>query len=164
LIADHFRTVFAHSYWAWNRVLDQVAQISQDDYTAPRMLDHESIRTTMMHAMGAEIRYLTVWKGEPAPERLDPQTTSTADAMRSIWVDQQKKTESFLATLTDADCARQIKQISRDGQETVTPLNVLMAQALNHHAQHRAEIALHITQLGHSPGDLDVTRYYRDRK
>ena len=54
MIADHFRTVFAHSYWAWNRVLDQVTQVPQDDYTAPRMLDHESIRATMMHAMGAE--------------------------------------------------------------------------------------------------------------
>ena len=39
-----------------------------------------------------------------------------------------------------------------------------MTQAVTHHMQHRSEIALEVTQLGYSPGDLDVTRYFRERE
>jgi uncharacterized damage-inducible protein DinB len=162
---DYFRLTFGHTYWAWGRVLDQIEQISQAEYVAPRLLDHESIRSTLLHAMGAEGRYLSIWSGEPAGPRETAESAPTIAELRSAWLEQQKRVEAFLARVTPDDCAREIKQVSgRTGQELVSPVWVLMAQVLHHHTQHRAEIALHITDLGHSPGDLDITRYYREAR
>jgi uncharacterized damage-inducible protein DinB len=161
---DYFRLTFAHTYWAWGRVLDQVEQISQEDYIAPRLLDHQSIRDTLLHAMGAESRYLSIWSGEPAGPRQTVESAPTVAELRAAWSDQQRRVEAFLSKLTPDECDREVSQVSaRTGQVLVSPMWLLMVQVLHHHTQHRAEIALHITDLGHSPGDLDITRYYRER-
>jgi uncharacterized damage-inducible protein DinB len=163
--AEYFRTMFAYTAWAWRRVLDQVAQVSQDDYVGSRFRDYASMRAILVHALAAEMRYLSVWKDEPLGERPDEATVPTVAELRKVWTAQEQAMAAFLAGLTDQDCLRAVKQVSaRDGSESVTPLWLLMTQAVNHHTQHRSEIALMVTQLGHSPGDLDVTRYYRERK
>jgi uncharacterized damage-inducible protein DinB len=160
--ADYFRFLFGYMYWVRDRILDQVVQLSQEEYVAPRSLDYGSIRATLVHAMGAEVRYLSLWDGKPPETPVNEETVPTAEALRARWAEQEQKMQVFLAGLTDEDCGRDIRQVSgRTGQETVTPLWVMMAQALSHNTQHRSEVALHITQLGHSPGDLDVSRYYR---
>lgn len=165
MTADYFRTMFGYTSWAWHRVLDQVAQISQEEYVAARFRDYGSIRATVVHALAAEVRYLSVWKGEPAAARLDEGTVPTVADLRKVWAEQEKAMEAFLAGLTDQDCLRAITQVSgRTGQESTSPLWLLMTQAVTHHMQHRSEIALQITQLGHSPGDLDVTLYFRERE
>jgi uncharacterized damage-inducible protein DinB len=162
--AEYFRTMFGYSSWAWGRVLDQVVQLSQDDYVAARPLDYGNIRGTMVHALGAEARYLAIWKDEPVGARPDEITAPTIAELRTWWSTHQQDMIAFLAALTDEACQREIKQVSgRTGLETVTPQWVLMAQVVNHHTQHRSEVALQISQLGHSPGDLDVTQYFRER-
>jgi hypothetical protein len=36
--------------------------------------------------------------------------------------------------------------------------DLYLAQMVNHSTQHRSEVAVAITEYGHSPGDLDVSR------
>jgi uncharacterized damage-inducible protein DinB len=163
--AEYFRTLFGYSAWAWRRVLDQVDQIAQDDYVAAPLRDYPSIRATLTHALGAEMRYLSVWKGEPMGTRPDETTVPTVAALRQRWTEHEKAMEAFLAGLTDQDCQRPVTQVSpQTGEQRTSPLWMLMTQGVNHAMQHRTEVALQVSQLGHSPGDLDVTRYFRARE
>ena len=163
--AEYFRTLFRYHYWAWARVLDQVAKLSQDEYAESRPLDYGSLRATLVHALSAESGYLARWDGKPVESPISEETVATVDALRDRWSGQQQKMDAFLADLTNEGTTREIKQVSaRTGQESVTPLWVLMAQIVNHGTQHRSEVALTITQLGHSPGDLDITRYWREQR
>jgi uncharacterized damage-inducible protein DinB len=162
--AEYFRTMFGYTAWAWQRVLNQVGQVSHDDYVASRLRDYGSIRATVVHALAAEVRYLSVWTGEPVGARPDEASVPTVAELRTVWATHDQAMAAFLAGLTDQDCLRTITQVSaRTGQESTTPLWVLMTQALIHATQHRSEVALQVTQLGHSPGDLDVTPYFRER-
>ena len=162
---EYFRTLFAYTYWARDRLLSQVGQLSQEDYVAPRPLDYGSIRATLVHALSAEAGYLARWKGEPLETPINEETVPTFAVLQEQWVDQQAKMTAFLGGLTDVDTNREMRQVSRsDGRESVNPLWALMAQLVNHATQHRAEVAMTITQLGHSPGDMDVTRYLREKQ
>ena len=64
---------------------------------------------------------------------------------------------AFLATLTDADLdqPRTITFIE-DGVQVTGPLWQLMVHIVNHGTQHRSDAAQMLTDLGHSPGDLDL--------
>jgi len=161
--AEYFRTLMAYSYWARDRVLEQVAKLSQDDYVAPRALDYGSIRATLVHNLSSEAGYLARWKGEERDNSIAEANLPTAAALRERWKAEQEKMSAFVANLTDADVRREIRQVSRTGREFANPLWAYMAQCVNHGTQHRSEVALTITQLGHSPGDLDVMLYLRER-
>lgn len=160
---EYFRTMFRYSYWARDRVLDQVAKLSPADYTAPRALDSGSIRATLLHNLGSDAGYLARWTGVPVDQPSNAEALPTFEALRERWSTVQQKMTAFVDGLSDEDVRREIRQISgRTGQETVNPLWALLAQCVNHGTQHRSEVALIITQLGFSPGDLDLTLYLRD--
>jgi uncharacterized damage-inducible protein DinB len=164
LEAEYFRTLFAYTYWVRDRLLDQVAQLSQDEYEADRQLDYKSIRGTLVHALSSEAGYLARWQGRQVDPPINQETVPTVAALRERWAQQEKAMRGFLAELTDEGTKREMRQVSRQtGREVVNPLWVLMAQLVNHFTQHRAEVALAITQLGHSPGDLDFSLYMRER-
>ncbi|MSQ23123.1 MAG: hypothetical protein EXR58_01005 [Chloroflexi bacterium] len=161
--ADYFRTLFGYHYWVRDRILAQVAQLTQEEYVAPRALDYGNIRATFVHALSAEAGYLARWEGRSLEGRINEETVPTTAALQERWDIQQTQMKDYLARLTDAEVNREIHQVSaRTGQESVTPLWALMTQLIVHGTQHRAEIALAITQLGHSPGDLDFTLYLRE--
>lgn len=160
--ADYFRTLFAYSYWAWDRVLNQVGKLSHAEYVAPRALDYGSLRATLLHGLSAEAGYLARWSGQPVDGPINEETVPTFEALRDRWVSQQQTMNTFLTKLTDGDVRREVRQVSaRTGREFVNPLWALMAQIVNHGTQHRSEVALTITQLGLSPGDLDLIAYLR---
>jgi uncharacterized damage-inducible protein DinB len=39
----------------------------------------------------------------------------------------------------------------------------VLLHVLNHNTQHRAEAAAMLTDLGHSPGDIDMLIYFREK-
>ncbi len=163
--AEYFRTLFGYHYWARDRVLDQVAKLTQDEYAAPRPLDYGSLRATLVHALSAEAGYLARWDEKPVDSPINEEAVPTAGALRDRWAAQEQKMNAFLKDLTDEGTRREIRQVSaRTGQESVNPIWALMAQIVNHGTQHRSEVALIITQLGYSPGDLDITRYLREKR
>lgn len=160
--ADYFRALFGHSYWARDKILEQVAQLSQEDYVAPRALDYGSVRATLVHNLSAEAGYLARLRGEQLEPPINEESVPTVAALRERWEVEQEKSQPYLTQLADADLKGEFRQVSpRTGEETVNTVWWLLAQCLNHSTQHRSEVALAITQLGHSPGDLDVIRYLR---
>ena len=63
----------------------------------------------------------------------------------------------FLATLSPADPARAFPQYPAPRDRHT--LGAAITHVLVHSAQHAAEVAELLTQLGHSPGDLDFMEF-----
>lgn len=162
--ADYFRTLLAYNYWACDRVLAQVAKLSHEDYTAARALDYGSIRATLVHNLSSEAGYLARWQGGAPDRSINEETVPTFHSLRERWASEQGKMNAFLENLTDEQVRGDIRVVSRAGEEFFNPLWTSMTQCINHSTQHRSEIALTITQLGHSPGDLDFIRYWQGER
>jgi len=53
------------------------------------------------------------------------------------------------------DAAAQSESLVLDAEASV-PRWLILAHIVNHGTQHRSELARHLTECGHSPGDLDL--------
>ena len=141
------RTLLAYSAWATDRLLDQAAQLTPAQFAAAPGGALPSVRQILAHALGAEVVWRTRFQtGAPAVD-FRPEDFADAGAMRA-----------HLATLTDDDLAGPYR-FTRQGTAHELPRWAIFAQLVNHGTQHRAEAAALLTDLGHSPGDLDFLFY-----
>ena len=61
--------------------------------------------------------------------------------------------------LGEAELARVVGYTNTRGQPWAYPLWQMLIHQVNHATQHRSEAAMLLTQMGHSPGDLDLLVY-----
>jgi uncharacterized damage-inducible protein DinB len=159
---DYVRFLFDYSYWARDRVLVQTAKLDEREYVRARNLPSGSLRGTLVHLLSAEIVWRNRWQGVSPRSLLTEADVSTFDALRQIWSIEEAKMRAFLDGLTAEALASDLTYYSTlADREYTQPLWQLMVHVVNHGAQHRAEAALVLTDLGLSPGDLDMIVYLR---
>jgi len=160
---EAIRDLFAYNAWANRRILAAAERISEAEYTAVVPgLSHGSIRATLVHALAAEV----VWRQRclegQSPDRLLNETDlPTFDDLRSRWATEEAALLAGLAALTDEALAEAFDYRTTRGAPMRDTRWKLLAHTVNHGTQHRAEAAVALTALGHSPGDVDYIIYLR---
>ena len=171
--ADYFRLLFEYNRWANNLVLDRAAEVREADYLAiAEGLSFGSLHATLVHILVGELVWLARWEGGLPPERLKDARTAdrlaemevpTFEALSELWREEEAKQQRFLSALTDEAVSRTVVYSDQYGSPNEQPLSQLMAHLVNHGTQFRAEAAVRLTQLGLSPGDLDLIIFLRQR-
>jgi uncharacterized damage-inducible protein DinB len=170
--AAHYRLLLAYKTWANQRVLEQAARAGEADYFKPAPgLSFGSLHATLVHILIGELVWLARWQGAKPPDALrdarqasriaETEIPSFADLCR-IWDAELQKQRSFFEALQDDAIDRTVSYVSQFGEPNVQPLSQLMTHVFNHGTQFRAEAAVRLTQLGLSPGDLDLIVYIRN--
>jgi uncharacterized damage-inducible protein DinB len=173
LSAEHYRLLLEYNRWANEQVLEKAAAVSEAGYFASAAgLSFGSLHATLVHALVAEIVWLARWQGGKPPEslrdarqaeRLAREQIPTFERLRDIWREAQAKMVSFTAELTPERVEAQLAYEDQYGNSWSQPLWQLMAHVVNHGTQFRAEAAARLTQLGLSPGDLDLVVWLRQQ-
>src|SRR5262249_41658878 len=88
---------------------------------------------------------------------------TTFAQLRSMWEELESTRRTFVTFLSDADVTRPLSYKTSAGIPFTEPLHELMLHDVNHGTQFRQEAAVRLTQLGFSPGDLDLIVYLRQR-
>ncbi len=157
------RTLMDYNYWANARILNAAARLTLEQFNAAGNLSFGGVRGTLVHAFGAE----SAWR-KRAQEGLSPSALSGDEypdlgVLRAAWLVEEGKMRAWLAGLSDADLQRAFAYKNLKGQPMETILWQGLVHMINHGTQHRAEVAVLLTDFGQSPGDVDMIVYFREK-
>src|SRR5690242_14915643 len=125
-------TMLAFHYWARDRVLDAVEQLTPEQFTRDMGSSFRSIRDTLVHLLSADTNWLTRWHGRSPTSMLDPTAFPDLKTLRTAWHEQEREMRAFLASLDDASVSRAIDYKTLDGR----PFRSAMWEMLHHVVNH----------------------------
>ena len=160
MTADEIRILFDYSYWATERILRTALLVTPEQFNAPNTSSHGSLRGTLFHTLTADITWRT------RLEHVDRPTESmcaTPKEMQTVWAAEETRMLSYLQNLSDADLPADVSYKNSKGVPFEEPLWQILMHMLNHGTQHRAEAAAMLTDFNHSPGDVDMILYFREK-
>lgn len=147
--------IYQHSRFANGRLLDQAEQLSDAELDAERPGMFGTIRVTLQHMMQAQQSWLRRVQGlDPVEPWADDAFPTIAD-LRKEWDTLDTENLAYVTTLTGDQLIERLRMRSWRGWEMEAPRwQALIHQAFHQH-QHRGELAMVLTNLGHSPGEID---------
>ena len=151
--------LYKYNQWANALILNAAANVTQEEYLAPASFPHGGLRGTLVHALFAEWIWRRRWEGISPTKRFNPEDFPTLDSLRARWAEEETALMSFVDGLTDEKLENKFSYTSTEGTPHERIVWQAMAHLVNHGTQHRTEAAAILTDLGHSPGDIDLIYY-----
>lgn len=155
--------MYEYNFWANRLLLDKSALVTPEQFVAPTTHSWGSLRGTLVHTMDTEWGWRTFLETGSFTDDLNPDDFPTVAAVRARWETEEADWRAYLGSLTDADLTAIKRWTGENGVGREWVLWHLLFHVVNHGMQHRSEIAHMLTQYGQSPGDLDFTRWLRER-
>lgn len=161
--ASDLRFLFDYTYWANARILTAAQRLSDEQFVAPGNLSFGGVRGTLVHAFGAEYLWRKrIQEGISSTALLESDYPNLA-ALRTHWQSEERLMRAYLDKLTDSELQRKFRYKNLKGQEQESVVWLALTHVINHGTQHRAEVAVLLTDFGQSPGDVDMVLYYREK-
>lgn len=155
-------TLFEYNYWANALVVSAAEKVTPEQFTAPFQLSHGSLRGALVHALGTEIVWRLRCQEGISPAAMPAESEfASLEALRSRWQKEERAMRAYLDSLTDAALDQRIQYKTTKGVPHENLLWHLLAHVVNHGTQFRSEAAVALTVYGHSPGDLDLLKFFR---
>lgn len=159
---DEVRSLYDYTFWATDSIFEAAEKLSEDQLNDEMPNGVGSIRVTLVHLLSGHWIWCERWQGNSPTAMLNPDDFPTLATIRARWQEEKQLMYNLLATLSDEDLERQIMYSSTmlPGRIFQLPLWQLMLHLVNHGTQHRSEIAMRLTELGHSPGELSMNFFF----
>ena len=148
--------LYKYNRWANARILKAAAGITLEQFLASATYPHGGLRGTLVHTLFAEWIWRNRWEGTSPSHRLKPEDFPTFQSLHDRWAEEQEALSKFVENLSDEKLNNEFSYITTDGKSFKRVLWQSMTHVVNHGTQHRAETAALLTDLGHSPGDVDL--------
>jgi uncharacterized damage-inducible protein DinB len=103
VIARDVQELYEYGRFANRKLLDAVSTLSPEEFTRTVGGSYGSIRTTLVHLLGAEWGWLARCGGPPRGDRLKPEDYPTLQSVIALADKVEGFERDFLPTLSDAD-------------------------------------------------------------
>lgn len=153
--------LYKYNQWANARILQAAAPITPEEFLASAPFPHGGLRGTLVHTLFAEWIWRKRWEGISPTQRLKPEDFPTIQSLQRRWQEEAAQLMNFVDSVSDEQLNGTFSYTNTAGQPYTRVLWQAMAHVVNHGTQHRSEAAATLTDLGHSPGDLDMI-YFLD--
>jgi uncharacterized damage-inducible protein DinB len=157
-------TLYTYNYWASARILKATANVTAQQFSDTPILSQGSLRGTLVHILGAEWAWrIRCQEGVSPTALLREQDFATLGTLRERWNQEERAMRAYLSSLDNEDLRREVRYTTTRGVALQNPLWQILMHVVNHGTQHRSEAAVLLTEFDHSPGDLDLIVFLRER-
>lgn len=154
----HFLQLARYNVWATRRLVEAVAEVSEDDYRKDLGLFFRSIHGTLNHLLVAEhmLWYPRFARGvSPKVElnaEVEPERDRLAQALKGGAANWLPLIESWPAERFDG----LLNYTNMRGQAMSLPFTATLTHVFNHSTHHRGQITAALTALGQPCPELDL--------
>jgi uncharacterized damage-inducible protein DinB len=156
--------LYQYNQWANAKILNAADNLTPEQFTAPASFPHGGLRGTLIHALFAEWIWRKRWEGNSPTQRFNPNDFPTVDSLRTRWQEEENQLMDFVSSVSEERLNISFDYKNTSGTPFTQVLWQVMAHVVNHGSQHRSEAAAILTDLGHSPGDLDLISFLIERQ
>jgi uncharacterized damage-inducible protein DinB len=156
--------LYRYNSWANKRILNAATAVDDELFKSPSSFPHGGLHGTLTHTLMAEWIWRKRWQGESPTTIIKPEDIPTFEELQGRWLKEETALNAFIDSLTDEKLNATFRYKTTDGTEREGILWQTMAHVVNHGTQHRSEAAAMLTELGHSPGDIDLSVFLRETK
>lgn len=152
---DYQREVNGH-------ILDVAEQLSNDELTSVIVEGQPSIRDTLFHLFDVIESHFAFWDYDadgilPASGELSPGDFPSVGSLKILATTVNERVDIYIRSLTSSeDLDRKYVRGFPDGSSNQRIRWEMLWHVINHSTQHRSEVAMMLTKLGHSPGDMEI--------
>ena len=164
-LSRHLLSEAYNNGWANHRLLRACAQLSQDDFTAPRSGFFPSIKATLNHILTVDWVYIDALEREArgAPPHPDYYSAFFAqpepfDDCASLWQAQRASDQRLIAyckALQDEQLGRIVTIDRGDGEIQRDSRQRLLAHLFEHQVHHRGQVHAMLSSTPVKPPQLD---------
>jgi uncharacterized damage-inducible protein DinB len=147
------RYLFAYDRWATERVLATLDGVSDDVWSRSDAVGERGLGNILVHQLGAAQRWRNAIQQSDVQPRPELEPLPTVDGLRTWWAAEWLAVDEWMPTIT---------QGLLDHVEEGVAVWQMLAHVINHGTQHRSEAALLLTEIGRSPGEIDMIFYVED--
>jgi len=150
--------LFRHNTWANLKLLGLCEGLSDEQLDATAIGCFGSIRDTLRHIIGAEVGYVERVNGKLPAQPLAPNQFPRFEVLKDAvrWTGDELLQLALSARKDTSVRQRPPRQLFE------YKLASLIAQALSHSTEHRAQISAIITQLGMEPPDMSGWQFMEE--
>ena len=156
---DDIKLMYEYNYWANKKILSAAEDISTEELIKPNNSSWGSLRGTLIHILDTEYGWRMLCKDLIFSDEMKPEDFPDLAAIKTRWEADEADMMSYLNSLTDDDLEGLVTYEVGKGITRNRVLWHCLYHVVNHGMQHRSECAAMLTDLGHSPGDLDFVDY-----
>ncbi len=135
-------------------VLETVAKLTEEELTRESSPSHHSVRRLVLHSLETLAVFLALCQEQPLQNL--PNLPTVADIRRHSEMVRQE-VRKWIESSNDDDLRREIPfPIPLKGQSLCFARWQMLLQAFEHAAQHRSELSVVLSELGHPLPNLDI--------
>lgn len=150
---------FQYHGWATLRILDACTSLSDAHLDTALPGTFGSVRATLVHIVAAEEGYVRLFTGQHLTPPL--QEDAPFPGFDELRQRAERCGESLLAIVEHFDPERRF-HLSDEGQFYDVPTILVLIQAINHAAEHHAQIATILSQQGIVLPELNSWTFYHE--
>jgi uncharacterized damage-inducible protein DinB len=158
------RTLLDYHYWARDRVLKALEQVSAEQFTRELGSSFTSIQDTLGHVYSAEWAWHQRWIGHSPTAQLPSSTFPDVATVKAMWSKTEAEVRGFLESLGEGGVDRVIAYRTLTGEEATSTFWHMLQHMVNHGSYHRGQLTTMLRQIGlKAPESMDLIRFYRTR-